>query len=230
MRSAIPLFLLASLAFAEGEPAWLGVSVAPIDAETRSEFSIPDDVAAGAVLASVAARSPAANAGLRAGDVVVFFDGKTIENPDQLVEAVRARKAGDEVTYAVRRGTGKLEGTLKLGRRAEFEIPVPPPPPPADFEERLDRVRKRIDDLRARIDAGRPRHDFRALVEREEKALEEARGKGDAKKAEYHEIRLGLLRELRDAAPPRPPNPLADRLARIERKLDEILKRLDSPR
>lgn len=226
MRSAIPLLLLASLALSEDEPAWLGVSVAPVDDEARREFSIPDDVASGAVLTSVAERSPAATAGLRAGDVVVFFDGKAVEHPDGLIAAVRARKPGDEVTYAVRRGAGKLEGTLKLGRRVE----PPPPPPRLDFEERLDRVRRRVEELRARLHAHRPQPDLRALAEREEKALEEARGMGDAKKAEYHEIRLGLLRELRDAARRPPPHPLLDRLERIERKLDEILKRLERPR
>ena len=53
---------------------------------------------AGAQLRSVVAGGSADRAGLRAGDVIVSLDGRTIEDVDTLVVAVRAHSAGDAVT------------------------------------------------------------------------------------------------------------------------------------
>lgn len=46
---------------------------------------------------SVRAGGPAAAAGLKAGDIITKFDGKTITGPDELIVAVRARSVGDRV-------------------------------------------------------------------------------------------------------------------------------------
>ena len=50
------------------------------------------------------AGSPAAAAGLQAGDVITKFDGKTINGPDELIVAVRAKNVGDRVTLTYIRG------------------------------------------------------------------------------------------------------------------------------
>ncbi len=52
----------------------------------------------------VHAGSPAAAAGLQAGDVITKFDGKTINGPDELIVAVRAKNVGDRVTLTYIRG------------------------------------------------------------------------------------------------------------------------------
>lgn len=44
------------------------------------------------------AGSPAAAAGLQAGDIITKFDGKAINGPDELIVAVRARNVGDKVS------------------------------------------------------------------------------------------------------------------------------------
>ncbi|HEY3292846.1 MAG TPA: trypsin-like peptidase domain-containing protein [Candidatus Nanopelagicaceae bacterium] len=44
------------------------------------------------------AGGPAAAAGLQAGDVITKFDGKTINGPDELIVAVRAKNVGDRVS------------------------------------------------------------------------------------------------------------------------------------
>ena len=52
------------------------------------------------------AGSPAEAAGLKAGDIITKFDGKTINGPDELIVAVRARNVGDKVTLSyLRDGT-----------------------------------------------------------------------------------------------------------------------------
>jgi putative serine protease PepD len=48
---------------------------------------------------------PAAKAGLKAGDVITKFDGRTITTAEELIVAIRAKNVGDkvELTY-VRNG------------------------------------------------------------------------------------------------------------------------------
>lgn len=50
---------------------------------------------------AILAGGPAAKAGLKAGDVIVKFDGRTITSADELIVAIRAKNVGDkvELTY-----------------------------------------------------------------------------------------------------------------------------------
>jgi putative serine protease PepD len=57
----------------------------------------------------------AAKAGLKAGDVVTAFDGKTITSSDELSAAVSAAKAGDTVTVTVSRGGTTKHVSVTLG-------------------------------------------------------------------------------------------------------------------
>lgn len=52
----------------------------------------------------VRAGGPAAKAGLKVGDVITNFDGKTINSPDELVVAIRAKSIGDRVKLTYVRG------------------------------------------------------------------------------------------------------------------------------
>jgi putative serine protease PepD len=72
----------------------------------------------GASITSVVSGSGAAKAGLKAGDVVLAVDGKTISNGDRLQSAIAAHKPGDTVTLRIRR-SGSIH-TLKatLGTRS----------------------------------------------------------------------------------------------------------------
>jgi putative serine protease PepD len=59
-------------------------------------------------------KGPAAKAGLRAGDVIVEFDGRRVTDPDDLVVAIRAKSVGDDVSMKVRRGSETISVTLTL--------------------------------------------------------------------------------------------------------------------
>src|SRR5437773_3140335 len=62
----------------------------------------------GAAVAQVKSGSPAADAGLKAGDVITSFGGETIQSPDDLTAAVAAKAPGNKVsTTYVRNGTTK---------------------------------------------------------------------------------------------------------------------------
>ena len=62
----------------------------------------------GAEVAQVKSGSPAADAGLKAGDVITSFGGQTIQSPDDLTAAVAAKAPGNKVSVTyVRNGTTK---------------------------------------------------------------------------------------------------------------------------
>src|SRR5436309_14741496 len=58
--------------------------------------------------------SPAGKAGFKAGDVLVEFDGKTIDNLYDFTYALRAHKLGDKVTVTVLRGNEAVTREVTL--------------------------------------------------------------------------------------------------------------------
>lgn len=60
------------------------------------------------------AGSPAALAGLQAGDIITKFDGKPINGPDELIVAVRAKNVGDRVVLTYLRNGTSHEVTVTL--------------------------------------------------------------------------------------------------------------------
>jgi putative serine protease PepD len=57
---------------------------------------------------------PADRAGLKAGDVVIAFDGKPVSAGGELVVAIRARTVGDKVTLTIRRNGSEQDVTMVL--------------------------------------------------------------------------------------------------------------------
>jgi putative serine protease PepD len=71
----------------------------------------------GARVAQVQSGSPAAKAGLRAGDVVTAVDGRSIASADALRAAIDASKPGETKTLTIRRNGQTKKVTVKLGTR-----------------------------------------------------------------------------------------------------------------
>jgi hypothetical protein len=65
---------------------------------------------------SVMPDSPADKAGLKVGDKIVNFDGKTIDRLTQLIERASKHPAGNEITIAVERDGSEKRITLTLGK------------------------------------------------------------------------------------------------------------------
>ncbi|MEW6445617.1 MAG: DegQ family serine endoprotease [Pseudomonadota bacterium] len=89
---------------------WLGVMIQPVDADLAKSFGL--DRPRGALVAQVQPESPAAKAGLKAGDVILAFDGQPIENTAQLPARVGGTAVGKRVEVEVLRD-GK-EKTLSV--------------------------------------------------------------------------------------------------------------------
>ena len=81
--------------------------------------SIPDfgEVEHGVKYSDVRDGSPAAKAGLKAGDILIEFDGKKIDNLYDFTYALRAHKPGDKVSVTVLRGTEKITRDVILETR-----------------------------------------------------------------------------------------------------------------
>lgn len=83
-------------------PLKLGVGVAPISNDLRSQFSIPQS-AAGVVVETVEPGSVADSAGLQTGDVITEVNGVTIRSPQDVVNAMKKAKAGANGSISYRR-------------------------------------------------------------------------------------------------------------------------------
>lgn len=81
--------------------------------------SIPDfgEGVKGVKFADVREDSPAAKAGFKAGDIMIEFDGKPIQNLYDFTYALRAKKPGDEILVKVMRGAEPVEAKVVLTKR-----------------------------------------------------------------------------------------------------------------
>ena len=81
--------------------------------------SIPDfdEPPKGVRFADVRDGTPAAKAGLKAGDILIEFDGKDIANLYDFTYALQAHKPGDEVLVKVLRGSQTIEAKVLLTER-----------------------------------------------------------------------------------------------------------------
>jgi putative serine protease PepD len=71
----------------------------------------------GAEVAQVKSGSPAANAGLKAGDVITAFAGETIQSPDDLTAAVATKAPGDKVSVTYVRNGNTKTTQVTIGSR-----------------------------------------------------------------------------------------------------------------
>ncbi|HEY3447916.1 MAG TPA: Do family serine endopeptidase [Myxococcales bacterium] len=98
---------------------WLGVSIQDVTPELARTLKL--ERARGALVAGVMKRSPAEQAGLKAGDVVVGMNGKAIETYNQLSREVAFIAPGAGVKLAVIRDGKPSALEVKLGQRPEDE-------------------------------------------------------------------------------------------------------------
>ncbi len=101
---------------------YVGVVYTAIDAQLAQEESLPVDQGAwigggDASQDAVVADSPAAQAGLQAGDIITAVDGLTVDRSNPLDLQVLRFAPGDQVTLDVLRDGQDLELTATLGTR-----------------------------------------------------------------------------------------------------------------
>ncbi len=99
---------------------FLGVQLNDLTPQLRKYFKVSGDN--GVLVAEVVPDSPAEEAGLKAGDVILSVDGKKIEDAEDLSRTIRRLKPETEVTLAfVRKGKHKTrQVTLGEAERPSF--------------------------------------------------------------------------------------------------------------
>jgi S1-C subfamily serine protease len=105
--------------------AWMGVSLGSIESSSAAaQFDLDPDLR-GALVMGLIPSSPAEEAGLEEGDVIVEIDGEAIGSADDITSVLRDRDPGETVTIEYVGLDGERESVdLELGSR------------PAVFEER----------------------------------------------------------------------------------------------
>src|ERR1700734_3059004 len=92
--------------------AFIGISAQQTTIPQRRRGRAGSEPTSGLMVAEVESRSPAARAGLRAGDVVLSLDGKPITGADDLIRALTGETIGRSVAFDVLRGTERLTISL----------------------------------------------------------------------------------------------------------------------
>jgi len=85
------------------ERGWLGVQIQEVTSEIASSLGMNKDHPIGALVAAVTDNSPAAKAGIKVGDVVEKFDGKSVDKMRDLPRLVAETPIGKNVDIVVLR-------------------------------------------------------------------------------------------------------------------------------
>ena len=73
----------------------------------------------GAKLTSITPQQPAAQAGLKEGDVIIAIDGTSIKNYEGMLDEFRKKQPGDKAKFTVQRGKDKTDIEVTYGRRPD---------------------------------------------------------------------------------------------------------------
>ncbi len=189
---------------------FLGVGLQGLTDQTR-EIAGTDK---GALIANLTDDSPAAKAGLQAGDVITRIGDTEIEGPGQLADLIRGRKPGDRIHVVY----------FRMGKRHEAEVTLGERPGSAEGGEggsTLDPYKDVFDSdaLREYLKELQPR------IQEWAKRFQEWQG----------QPRPGAPDTRRDMPEPGRPSydvgkdmgRILERLERLEQRLNEIEKRLD---
>ncbi|MDC0216086.1 Do family serine endopeptidase [Candidatus Pelagibacter sp.] len=100
--------------FGETKRGWLGVRIQTVSKEIADAEKL--DKPRGALVASVADGSPSDKAGIKAGDIILKFNGTLINEMQELPRIVAQTEVGKIVDVIVWRNKKELSKKIKLGR------------------------------------------------------------------------------------------------------------------
>jgi len=100
--------------FGETRRGWLGVRIQKVTKEIAEAVKLKKQE--GALVASVGEKSPADKAGVKAGDIILEFDGKKIDIMRTLPKVVASTKVGKDVQLKIWRNKKLITKKLTLGR------------------------------------------------------------------------------------------------------------------
>jgi serine protease Do len=101
------------------ERGWLGVNIQPLDEELAASFG--HDARSGVLVAGVLDGTPAANAGLEPGDIVLNINGRRTDTPAGLARRIADFVPDTAVSLEILRNGERLSRTAVLGVRPGSE-------------------------------------------------------------------------------------------------------------
>ena len=100
--------------FGETKRGWLGVRIQTVTKDIADVEKL--DEPRGALVASVAENSPSDKGGIKAGDIILEFDGKKINEMSELPRIVAETEVGKKVKLKVWRNKREITKEITLGR------------------------------------------------------------------------------------------------------------------
>ncbi|NZD50422.1 Do family serine endopeptidase [Rhizobium leguminosarum] len=100
--------------YGETRRGWLGVRIQPVTDDIADSLGL--DTAKGALVAGVIKGGPVDDGSIKAGDVILKFDGKTVSEMRDLPRVVAESTVGKEVDVVVLRDGKEQNVKVKLGR------------------------------------------------------------------------------------------------------------------
>jgi S1-C subfamily serine protease len=94
---------------------FFGVAVQPVRLNERDRPNAEQDRAL--LVVAVTPESPAEQAGVRLGDVILRFDGQRVAVPEDLLSLLTAERVGRTVAVAISRGGTMLDVNVTVGER-----------------------------------------------------------------------------------------------------------------
>jgi Do/DeqQ family serine protease len=98
---------------------WIGVEVQDMTPELAESFGVQPD--AGALIAGVMRNSPADQAGVKPGDVLLSIAGKPVKDAQVMLDLIAALPPGEQARFGFNRAGKPVEAQIVIGRR-----PKPP--------------------------------------------------------------------------------------------------------
>jgi len=121
--------------FGETKRGWLGVRIQEVTKEIADVEKLKKPQ--GALVASVGENSPADKAGVKAGDIILEFDGKKIDTMRTLPKVVANTKVGKSVELKIWRNKKSITKKLTLGRLESSE----------EFKEKKTKIVKKKEEI-----------------------------------------------------------------------------------
>jgi serine protease Do len=131
------------LEFGETKRGWLGVRIQDVTKEIAEVEQL--DEPRGALVASVAENSPSYKAGVKAGDIILEFNGERIQEMKELPIIVAKTEVGKKVDVKIWRNKKEIIKKIILGRletSEDFKVTEKPSPTESQIDNLKITVRK----------------------------------------------------------------------------------------
>lgn len=96
---------------------WVGVIIQDMDNELAAYFGLSDRK--GVLVSRILEGSPAEKAGLRPGDIIIYFDKEDVKNTQDLIRMLLKKDVGDKASLGVVRNKRAYSVVVEIGERPE---------------------------------------------------------------------------------------------------------------